>query len=207
MDCSSSGCGSDCHAPPCPCPPGGNPAIDSVDKVFNCYIHSQHALNVEKNYYENVESLACALTDAAQALDDENEAYDPRAPHVVPPKSIQQAERNLLAHEATIAASADFPALHTIITGLIGSLPGIDATLLYATTLRIAMYLQKMPLNVQLPPPAFAGLKAILPLAEGVTEIPKEALPPGLHPFPAEEITHFFTTCGNQLCWLQKGGS
>jgi hypothetical protein len=206
MDCSSGGCGSDCHAPPCPCPTGGNPEIDSADKVLSCYVNSQHALNVEKNYYENVDSLSAVLSDAAQALDDENEAYDPRAPHVVPPKAIKQAEKNLLACEDKIAACADFAALSVIVKDAIGELDGLDPTLLYATTLRIAMYLQKMPVNVQLPPPAFEGLNAIVPVEDGVTEVSKEVLPSGLQQFPSEEITQFLTTCGNQLCWLREAG-
>ena len=111
MQCSSSSCSSGCggHAVACPCPESGNPEIDSLEKVVNCFWQNHQDLAVERDYYESLGSLVSAIDEAAQALGDENLGYD--QPDTISGVVLTEARQKLLASESMLAACTDFDAI------------------------------------------------------------------------------------------------
>ena len=68
MNCGS-GCGSGCSTEvACPCSIEGNPEIDSLEKLVNCYWQNHQQLAVEESWYGSLETLEIAVSEASLAV-------------------------------------------------------------------------------------------------------------------------------------------
>jgi len=201
--CSSGSCGSGCHPKiVCPCPEAGNPEIDSLEKVVNCYWQNHQSLAAEADYYESLEDLQTAIAEAADALDDENLGYD--TPDAIPATSLTAARQALAAAESELAACADFDALYQAIDSKLGQLSGLTPALVYLTAWRIGLQAGFAPTVIYLDAGAREGAAALVELEGDESRVDRDRLPPILrHPdLPVEDVQLCLAICKRQLQWL-----
>jgi len=206
MQCSSNSCSSGCggHVVPCPCPEQGNPAIDSLEKLVECYWQKHQELAVERDYYESLEDFATAIDEAAQALGDENLGHD--QPDRIPGPVLADARRQLLAAEAELAGSVDFDALHAGVTRVLDGLAGLTPALVYLTALRIGLQAGLHPEKIYLAAGARDGIAALVALDDATVALSRDRLPRIFqHPeLTNEDVQSCLTICRNQLQWLRS---
>ncbi|PLY03314.1 MAG: hypothetical protein C0623_01750 [Desulfuromonas sp.] len=206
MQCSSNSCSSGCggHTLPCPCPEEGNPEIDSLEKVVNCFWQKNQDLAVERDYYESLESLADAVDEAAQALGDENLGYN--QPDAISRKVLTVTREKLVAAENELSRVADFTKLHAVVCTSIGDLAGLTPALVYLTALRIGLQARVHPQHIYLDAGAREGCAALVgPDLERVV-LPRDQLPRIFqHPeLTTEDVQSCLTVCRHQLDWLGR---
>ena len=204
MQCSTSSCSSGCggHVVPCPCPETGNPEIDSLEKVLNCFWQNHQGLAVERDYYESLDSFSVALDEAAQALGDENLGYD--LPDRIPDTVLEDARGKLMQAEDVLADCADFDSLHQSVLQIIGSLEGVTPALVYLTALRIGLQAGLHPINIYLDAGAREGSAAFVTLRADQLLLSRDQLPRIFqHPdLTTEDVQSCLTICKHQLGWL-----
>ncbi len=206
MDCKS-GCCSTGRI--CPCPEQGNPEIDSLEKLINCYWQSQQHYEVEKAWYGELSSLDQAVREAALALADENAGLD-HVPDRIALTELATAKQRLLDALAPLRDADDFDALYALVRPLLADLDGIDAELAYATAVRIGMQAGLEPQRIYLHDAQVRGSAACLvELEDGLASLEKRQLPGLLqHPdLPAAVIQGCLALCGNQVRWLRQNGT
>ena len=206
MQCSSSSCSSGCggHAVACPCPESGNPEIDSLEKVVNCFWQNHQDLAVERDYYESLGSLASAIDEAAQALGDENLGYD--QPDTISGVVLTEARQKLLASESMLAACTDFDAIFDQVQQAIGHLDGLTPALVYLTALRIGLQAGLHPQKIYLVSGARDGSGAMVDLGPDQSSLSRDQLPRIFqHPdLTTEDVQSCLTICRYQLQWLGR---
>jgi hypothetical protein len=204
MQCSSSSCSSGCggHTVVCPCPESGNPEIDSLEKVVNCFWQNHQGLAVERDYYESLGSLASAIDEAAQALGDENLGYD--QPDALSEVVLAEARQKLLASEEVLAACTDFEAIFDQVQQAVDNLDGLTPALVYLTALRIGLQAGLHPQKIYLSSGARDGGGTLVELGPDQLAISRDQLPRIFqHPdLTTEDIQSCLTICRHQLQWL-----
>ncbi len=203
MQCSTGSCSSGCggHVINCPCPEDGNPEIDSLEKIVNCFWQNHQDLAVERDYYESLESLTAAIDEAAQALGDENLGYD--QPDRIAEAVLQEARQKLLEAEDELASCGDFDALHQSILQLVGQLRNVTPALVYLTALRIGLQSGLHPTKIYLDAGARKGCEALVALDAGQRLLSRDQLPRIFqHPdLTTEDVQSCLTICKYQLHW------
>lgn len=201
MQCTTSSCSSGCggHTVVCPCPESGNPEIDSLEKVVNCFWQNHQDLAVERAYYESLDSLASAIDEAAQALGDENLGYD--QPDTFSAATLAEARQELLASEQTLAAGTDFDAILDQVQQAIGHLHGLTPALVYLTALRIGLQAGLHPEKIYLASGARDGSGALVELSPDQLSLTRDQLPRIFqHPdLTTEDVQSCLTICRYQL--------
>ncbi len=207
MHCNS-GCGSGCATtPPCPCPSQGNPSIDSLEKLVNCYWQNHQQLAVEQSWYGALESRAEAVHEAALALADENVDLD-HVPDRIPLAVLARAKERLLAAVPVIEHAGDFEELLALVGDALQGLEGIHAELIFTTALRIAMQAGYEPQRIYLHDGVRAGAAELVELARDEEALERSALPHIFqHPdLPAAVVQGCLAVCRHQLQWLRRCG-
>jgi hypothetical protein len=204
MQCSTSSCSSGCggHVVPCPCPEGGNPEIDSLEKIVNCFWQKHQDLAVERDYYEGLESLADAIDEAAQALGDENLDYD--QPDVIPAPVLDEARQRLLASVQELSECDSFESLFDRVQQALDGLDGLTPALRYLTALRIGLQAGLHPEKIYLAAGARDGGSALIALDDAQATLSRDQLPRIFqHPdLTTEDVQSCLAICRNQLRWL-----
>ena len=198
----SSGCGG--HVTPCPCPESGNPEIDSLEKVVNCFWQKHQDLAVERDYYQSLGSLAIAIEEAGHALGDENLGYD--QPDSISAPVLEEARQALLQGQERLATSTDFDALFEVIAQAIGGLTGLTPALVYLTALRIGLQAGVHPEKIYLEAGARGGANALVAQSTDQLLLSRDQLPRIFqHPdLTTEDVQSCLTICKHQLCWLSS---
>jgi len=207
MHCNS-GCGSGCAtAPPCPCPTHGNPAIDSLEKLVNCYWENHQQLAVEQSWYGSLESRADAVHEAALALADENVDLD-HVPDRIPLGVLARAKERLLAAVPALEQVADFDTLLARVSEALHGLEGIHDALIFSTALRIGMQAGFEPQRIYLHDEVRDGAAQLVELAGADAALERAALPRIFHhpDLPAAVIQGCLAVCRHQLQWLRRCG-
>mgnify|MGYP006866710330 CR=1 FL=1 len=208
MQCSSSSCSSGCggHVVPCPCPESGNPEIDSLEKIVNCFWQKHQELAVERDYYGSLTSLTDAIEEAAQALGDENLGYD--QPDAISDAVLDSARQRLLAAGPELAACCDFEALYSRIQVALSNLEGLTPALVYLTALRIGIQANLHPEKIYLGAGAREGSVTLVELDKEQGALSRDQLPRIFqHPeLTTEDVQSCLTICRNQLRWLGSTG-
>jgi len=207
MDCSS-GCSTGCSTTlPCPCPTQGNPSIDSLEKLINCYWHNHQQLSVEETWYGNLDSLEQAVQDAALALADENVDLD-HVPDRIPLTELATAKQRLLDAMGSIAKSSDFESLYGEVRKCLAGLQNISPSLVFMTALRIGMQAGLSPQKIYLHDEVRDGAALLVELDEQSISIERSQLPRIFqHPdLPAAVVQGCLAMCRNQLLWLKQLG-
>lgn len=207
MDCSS-GCGSSCSTHiPCPCPPAGNPTIDSLEKLISCYWHTHQQFAVEQTWYAGLSSRADAVHEAALALADENVDLD-HVPDRIPLKVLATAKQRLLEAIPEIERAVDFEALFSLVAAALQGLSGVRDELVYLTALRIGLQAGFEPQRIYLHDEVRPGAAELVAFKEQESELERSQLPPIFqHPdLPTAVIQGCLAVCRHQLQWLRSCG-
>lgn len=207
MNCSS-GCGSGCSTSlPCPCPDHGNPAIDSLEKLVNCYWQNHQQLAVESTWYAGLDSLQLAVHEAALALADENVDLD-HVPDRIPLTELAIAKQQLLEAVPIMEKLRDFDALYGEVKRCLEGLPNIGAELIFVTALRIGMQSGLEPQRIYLHADVRDGAAHLVAIDETSNNLERSQLP-GIfqHPdLPAAVVQGCLAVCRYQLKWLKRAG-
>lgn len=205
MQCSSS-CSSGCggHVVACPCPEGGNPDLDSLEKVVNCFWQNHQELAAERAYFEGLGSLSLAIDEAAEALGDENLGYD--RPDAIPAVVLNEARARLARAESDLACAAGFEPLHERVREALDGLEGISPGLVYLTALRIGLQAGLHPERIYLDDGAREGSAALVDLGADQSCLSRERLPRIFqHPeLSTADVQSCLTICRHQLRWLSS---
>jgi len=207
MECSS-GCNTGCSTRlVCPCPAQGNPSIDSVEKLINCYWNNHQQLSVEETWYGSLESLDRAVHEAALALADENVDLD-HVPDRIPLTELAAAKQRLLGSLDELSSAEDFDALLSIVGACLDDLQSISSELVFLTALRIGMQAGFMPERIYLNGEVRHGAALFVELDDQSASIERSELPRIFqHPdLPATVVQGCLSMCRNQLLWLKQLG-
>ena len=205
MDCNS-GCCSPRRI--CPCPDHGNPEIDSLEKLINCYWQSQQQYDVEKIWYSGLNSLELAVREAALALADENAGLD-HVPDCISLTELATAKQRLLEALPELKRATDFDSLYAVVCSCLDGLTGVGAELVYVTATRIGMQAGLEPQRIYLHDEVRDGAACLAEFDEGLDALERQQLPQLLqHPdLPAAIIQGCLTLCRHQLRWLYRAGN
>lgn len=207
MDCNS-GCHSGCSTSlPCPCPVQGNPAIDSLEKLINCYWQNHQQLAVEATWYGSLESLQLAVHEAALALADENVDLD-HVPDRISLTELATAKQRLLDTLPALEQAHDFDGLYRVVGECLEDLDSIGAELTFETALRIGMQVGFEPQRIYLHTDVRDGAAQLVALEDHVLAVERVQLPRIFqHPdLPAAVIQGCLGVCRHQLQWLKQVG-
>lgn len=207
MDCSS-GCSSGCSTRVvCPCPVQGNPSIDSLEKLINCYWQNHQQLSVEEAWYGNLESPERAVYEAALALADENVDLD-HVPDRIPLTELATAKQRLHASLDEITSADEFDALLSVVRECLNDLHSISPELVFLTALRIGMQAGIAPERIYLTDDVRDGAALFVDLNDQPASIERSVLPRIFqHPdVPAAVVQGCLAMCRNQLLRLKQLG-
>ncbi|PLX99865.1 MAG: hypothetical protein C0624_13130 [Desulfuromonas sp.] len=207
MGCSSS-CSSGCSTTlPCPCPAQGNPAIDSLEKLINCYWQNHQQLSVEETWYGSLGSLELAINEAALALADENVDLD-HVPDRIPLTELATAKHRLLEVGHDMASAADFEVLFGLVRDALEGLAGISQELVFMTALRIGMQAGLAPQQIYLHDDVRDGAAILVEIEDSLATLERSQLPVIFqHPdLPSAVVQGCLSRCRHQLQWLKRVG-
>lgn len=203
---SSHNCSSGCsgHVVPCPCSESGNPEIDSLEKLVNCFWQRHQDLAVERDYYQSLESLSVAIAEAGEALGDENLGYD--SPDVIAAPVLAEARSRLRECEERLSACSDFDQIFNTVEEVVGGLAGLTPPLVYLTALRIGLQAGVHPDKIYLAAGARDGVDALVSLDADQLLLSRDQLPRIFqHPeLMTEEVQSCLFICRHQLLWLSQ---
>ncbi len=187
----------------CPCPKNGNPMLNSISKVVDCYIARTRPGNCllpkeEERHYKTQQTLADAIKAAGMAErgpDCRRHSHQYR----IAAADLKTWTTTLLSNETSIDHCKLYNQLHLLFTHL--KTPGIGPLTVYDTALRIGYFKKIYPVEVYLHAGTAHGATALGDW-RGREKLLINELPTEMGKLKPHEIEDCLCVCKNQLHWL-----